>query len=291
MNGKYLSHLLFLVVSGLGALYLLAESVLQSFGKSICATEGCKVVAQYTRFGDLSMALLGLAMLALLAVLSARGLRSESPGRERLVDFLLIAALAGEGFFVGEQLFRLQALCVFCMSVFGIYAVLGLLRLAAGRREMLAGFGALAAVLSLFYLVLPTGGTALPLNTPLVLFYSADCKHCSEVRKEMEEQKIEAAHVLVKEHAATLRNLGITEVPTLLVNGRYEKTFLTGTDAIRRYLSSCRPAPAPPKAGGNPRRPATTSVRPSLAVPPGDPASLFSAPPDDGLCKEDKKCD
>jgi len=58
MNGKYLSSLLFLAISALSTLTLLVEAVLQLFGKSICATEGCKVVAQYTRFGDLTMVLL-----------------------------------------------------------------------------------------------------------------------------------------------------------------------------------------------------------------------------------------
>jgi uncharacterized membrane protein/glutaredoxin len=294
MNIRYLSQLLFLIVSGLGSLYLLAESVLQAFGKSICATEGCKVVAQYTRFGDLSMALLGLGMLTLLAVLAHAGLRSESPARDRWINFLLVASLAGEGFFVGEQLFRLHALCVFCMSVFGIYVALGVLRLLAGHREMLAGFGALAAVLSLFYLVLPAGGTALPKDVSLVLFYSPDCKHCSEVRKEMEELKIEAAHVLVQEHAATLKNLGITEVPTLLVNGRYERSFLTGTDAIRRYLASCRPASRAAAISPRPApsvKPAAGPGLPNIIAPLGGPAALFNPPPDDGLCKEDTKCD
>jgi glutaredoxin/uncharacterized membrane protein len=289
MNGRYLSHLLFLIVSVLGALYLLAESVLQSLGKSICATEGCKVVAQYARFGDLFMALLGLAMLTLLALLAYRGLKTESAGRERLIDLLLVAALAGEGFFVGEQLFRLKVLCVFCMSVFGIYVALGLLRLLAGRREMLAGFGALAAVLSLFSLVLPAGGTALPQDVPLVLFYSPDCRHCSEIKKEMEELKIEAAHVLVKDHAATLKNLGVSEVPTLFVNGRYERSFLTGTDAIRRYLASCRQAPAAPKARG-PAKHVPAPITPNIFAP-ASPDNLFSPPPNDGICKEDVKCD
>jgi len=291
MNGRYLSSLLFVIVSGLGSLYLLAESVLQAFGKSICATEGCKVVAQYTRFGDLSMALLGLGMLTLLALFAYRGLKGESPARDRWINFLLVASLAGEGFFVGEQLFRLHALCVFCMSVFGIYVALGVLRLLAGHREMLAGFGALAAVLSLFYLVLPTGGMALPTDAALVLFYSPDCKHCSEVRKELEELKIDAAHVLVKEHAATLKNLGITEVPTLFVNGRYERSFLTGTDAIRRYLATCRPASKAAASSAPSVKPAAAPGLPSSIAPLGGPAALFNPPPDDGLCKEDTKCD
>lgn len=288
MNARPLLSRLFVITASLAAVYLLAESVLQFFGRSICATEGCKVVAQFTRFGDLSMALLGFSMFSLLAFLAARGLRSADERRDRLIDILLITSLAGEGFFVGEQLFRLDALCVFCMSVFGIYVLLGVLRVLSGRTMVLAGFGALAAVMSLFYLILPAGGTALPLDQRHTLFYSADCKHCAEIKREIEAQQLEVLHVPVQDHAATLKNLGIDQVPTLFVNGPYEKFFLTGTDAIRRYLASCR-APLAPRRGAPEASPPASRL-PLFTIPPS-PDALFSPPPDDGLCKEDVKCE
>jgi len=295
MNGTYLSALLFLIAGILSSLYLLVEAVLQAFGRSICSTEGCKVVAQYTRFGDLTMVLLGLGTVAVITTLAARGMRSTSAGRDRVINFLLVASLAGEGFFVGYQLFRLNAVCIFCLSVFGIFVVLGALRVLAGHREVLAGFGALLAVLSLFYLVLPAGGTALPRDQKYILFYSADCKHCVEIRKQLEEQKIEVRHVEVKEYASLLKNLGIEGVPTLMVNGPAEKVFLTGADAIRRYFfPTSAPVPArkaKPDAG----------VRNRSAVAPAGPLDLFAPSttqnpifkplPDDGLCKENTKCD
>src|SRR5512137_1562042 len=101
MNGNYTAPRLFVLTSALSTLYLLLEVVLQSFGKSICATEGCKIVTQYTRFGDLTMVLLGLGTMAVIAVLAAQGTRSVSEVRDRIVNFLLVVSLAGEGFFVG----------------------------------------------------------------------------------------------------------------------------------------------------------------------------------------------
>jgi len=296
MNGKYLSTLLFLIVSALGSLFFLAEAVLQSFGTSICAAESCKVVSQYTRFGDLAMVLMGLGTLVLTAVLAAQEMRSTGERYVRTINFLIIVSLAGEGFFVGYQLFRLHAVCVFCMSVFGIFVALGILRILGGHREVFAGFGALLAVLSLFYLVLPAGGTALPLDQKYILFYSADCKHCSEIRKLLEENKVEVRHVEVKEYAPLLKNLGIEHVPTLMVNGPAEKIFLTGADAIRRhFLPPSSPGPArkvKPAAGAR----NNVAVRPTgplnLQFTPSDTQNpIFNPLPDDGLCKENIKCD
>ena len=293
MNGTSLSALLFLITGALSALYLLLEAVLQAFGKSICLTEGCKVVAQSTRFGDLTMVLLGLGTVVLVTVLAARGMRTASTGRDRVVNFLLITSLAGEGFFVGYQLFRLNAVCIFCLSVFGIFVVLGALRVLAGHREVLAGFGALLAVLSLFYLVLPSGGTALPLDQQYVLFYSPDCKHCTEIRKELEAGGIAFRHVEVKDYAATLKSLGIEHVPTMLVNGPQEKHFLTGVEVIRRHLlpaAAPKPAkkqrPATPSGKGDTGQPAG---RFDLFAPGANPA--FDPLPDAGLCKENVKCE
>jgi glutaredoxin-related protein/uncharacterized membrane protein len=299
MNGNYLSSLAFLIVGIISSLYFLLEAVLQLFGKSICPTEGCKIVSQYTRFGDLTMVLLGLGTVAVISALAAKGMRSVSETRDRIINFLLVVSLAGEGFFVGYQLFRLHAICIFCLSVFGIFVVLGILRVLAGHREVLAGFGALAAILTLFYLILPTGGTALPLDQKYILFYSPDCKHCAEIRKELEANKIEFKHVEVKEYAPFLKNLGIEHVPTLLVNGKYEKYFLTGIDAIRNHLF-CKPGSAPAgkavkKISAAAREKKNTSAAPAgqlnLFAPSATPNSIFNPLPDEGLCKEDVKCD
>ena len=52
-------------------LFVLTETIMQFFGKSICFTEGCKVVSQQVRYGEISILLIGLATFALLALFSA----------------------------------------------------------------------------------------------------------------------------------------------------------------------------------------------------------------------------
>jgi glutaredoxin len=260
-------------------------------------------VAQQTRFGDVSIVFLGLAVLALLSVLAAQSLRRPSEPRQNFMDLVLSAALAGEGFFTGYQVFWIQTLCVFCLSVLGIMTALGVLRLLDGRRAVLAGFASFAVLLGFSYLILPpAGGVTLPSEQQMVLFYTPDCKHCAEIKEEIAKNKLDVAPVLVKEYSATLKNLGIEHVPTLFVNGPYEKLLLTGKDAIRRYLASCRPGRTEPeKAAAKPaakRAERKDPTPPAKDLPPlqfftplGSPNQLLSPVPDEGLCKEEQKCD
>lgn len=294
-KGKERYPRLFFGVAALGALYLAVEAVFQLFGSSICAAAGCKVVSQNTRFGDLSIVVLGLAMLGSLAILSRPGAAFSGGGQSRLTTIILIAALAGEGFFTGYQLFHIRTVCVFCVSVLGIVSVLALLRLLAGDRDVAAGFAAFGVVLAFLYLILPAGGRPLPPDGKLTLFYSPDCKHCAEIRRELEEQGIETAHTEVREYAGFLKGMGIEHVPTLYVNGPYEKIFLTGTEAIRRYLlcdAGQKPgAAAAPKRGKTAPK-ASGGAPENILAPLGAPDLILNPPQEDtGLCREEQKCD
>jgi uncharacterized membrane protein len=300
-NPKHLFEKLFLAVSSLAALFVLTEIIMQAFGKSICFSEGCRLTAQYTRFGDLSILLIGFAAFATMAALSflARFYYSTSLAN-RLLNLVLVVALTGEGFFMGYLMFRIQTVCVFCLIVFGCMVTLGILRILSGQREVIAGFAALTAVFSLLYLVLPVGITVnLPAENRLILFYSKDCRHCTEVIKEFEEKKIAVAHLPVNEYANFLKSMGIDHVPTLLVNDPNQKVFLTGKEAILRYLLACTTSNKD-ASGAGPKPPA--AKRKEAPVAKGQPLipDIFSQPglltvpdsaaADDGMCKEDQIC-
>jgi uncharacterized membrane protein len=274
---------IFLGVSVLGSLFVLTEAAFKSFGSSICATEGCRVIAESARFGDIPILLAGLAAFSLLAALSAINLSGHKPGLERAVDLLLVISLAAEGFFTGYQAFSVSTACIFCLTVFAFLVVLGLLRLAAGKKELIAGFGSLLAVFSLFYLV-PTQRSIAPLpdNEKLVLFYSRECKHCSDVIRQFEEDKVAALHVPVEAHSGILKSIGIEHVPTLLVNNGAEKTFFTGREAIQRYLSSRISA-------NDAKRNKTGNINDLF----GPLNTSFQSPvhvPEEGVCKEASPC-
>jgi hypothetical protein len=173
-----------------------------------------------------------------------------------------------------------------------------MIRLIAGQTDLLAGFGALVAVFCLQYLILPAGiPVNLPANERLILFYSKDCKHCAELLTELEEKKISAAHLLVTEYAGFLKDMGIDSVPTLMVNDKYQKVFLTGKEAIDRYLIACT---VPKKSEVKPKQKPKARMK---AVDPfpdkGTVIDIFNQPAlftvptpstDDGMCRQDEIC-
>lgn len=290
----------FLIGSALATLLVLVELVLHFYGKSICELQGCKVVAHQLRFGDYSLLIMGLLFFATLTILSVGSGSRRQGWAEGLINPLLIIALASEGYFVGYQVFAVHTLCVFCLVIFGCIVTLGVLRLLAGERALWVGFGCWLAVFSMFYLVLPATTTVtLPTQEPLILFYSKECKHCAEIRKELAEKKITVVHLEIGGYAGYLKSMGIENVPTLLVNERYHKEFLTGTEEIRRYLArreqgnqnaigSSEVVPPSPEAPAELFNPAAAFPQPGLLPQPALPA--VSTPSDDGMCKQETPC-
>jgi uncharacterized membrane protein len=299
MERKQAAKNIFLAVGALATVFVLTEIIMQSFGRSICFSEGCKLTAQYARFGDISILLGGFAVFFSLTALAFLNRKAGRPGIERLINLILIVALTGEGFFMGYLAFRIHTLCIFCVIIFGFMITLGVFRALSGERDVLAGFAALAAVFVMHYVILPAGVTVnLPEKNRLLLFYSNDCRHCAEIMRELEEKKISVAHLPVSQYGRYLKSVGIDSIPTLMVNDPNEKVFLTGESAIRRYLVACQDSGKPAAGTGQkakergkapaPAQSTGTTIdifnQPSLLLSPNQPATAG------GLCKEDQIC-
>ncbi len=284
---------------GLGAaasVFVAIEIILQLFGTSICPTGGCKIVSGHVRYGDLSILFIGLATFLSLTVLAGMHKAAASPSLDSIIDAILILSLASEGYFTGYQAFGVKTPCLFCLVIFSLVVVLGVLRLAAGRKEPVVGFFAFAAVFGMVYLVPPAASTVtLPQGARLVLFYSKDCKHCAEVIKEIEDKNIVVTHLEVSGYADFLNSVGVERVPTLLVNDPYQKIFLTGKDEIDRYLQACTAVEKPAKSG--------QAKAVGKTIPPAGPSGatvdifnqtdILTAPAatsDEGMCKQDEIC-
>jgi len=283
---------IFLLLSSLGALFVLAEIVMQSLGKSICFTEGCKIIARQARFGDISILLLGLGLFVLFAVLSIMSLHREKPALERSINILLIASLAVEGFLTGYQLFAINTTCLFCLIVFSLIVVLAVIRLLAGEKKIVAGFAALAAVFLLFYLILPAGGVSasLPANERLVLFTSKDCKYCAAVKSEIQRTDLAVSYVEVDGFYSVLKGIGIDSVPTFVVNDPQQKLFLVGETAIRQYLLDCTKKKT---AAGSASKKKLEKNRPAGELPVFTPPNILTGPVStqpEGICKEEQPC-
>jgi len=291
---------IFLAVSVLATIFVLTEIIMQSFGKSICQTEGCKVVAQYVRYGDISILLIGLVTFSFLALLSFRELYLNKPGAGPFINLVLIVSLACEGFFTGYQAFSIHTPCLFCLIIFAFIGVLSIIRLLAGEREIIAGLLSLAAVFSMLYLVLPAGApVSLPTSDRVVLFFSKDCKHCTEVIRHLAEKKIEVKHLDVKGYSAFLKSMGIDTVPTIMVNALNQRLFLSGKDAILNYLCRCSPSGDACDDIGKSTRSDGTAPTVVSSQGTGTAIDIFNQPSflngpvssdEDGMCKQDEVC-
>ncbi len=298
MNRKQVGTAFFFILSLLGSLYLLVEAGLQVLGRSLCVSEGCGLAGRITRFGDLSMIVLGFIAFGWLALMSGFNLRRPKRGLDSAINLALITALAAEGFFVGYQVFWLPEKCLFCLSVLGIVLILGLLRLLSDWKAAVAGFTGFAVVLCCVGLVLPARAPTLPLDTKMILFYSEDCRHCLELKKEIAQKKLEVKPMLVKGYTTTLRSLGVDRVPTLWVNSQYQKIILTGKEAIRAYLAACSPSEMSPPSRSDTHSlkkgiPAKSRISESESplLPLGTPNPLFNSSQEEGICQENRKCD
>lgn len=234
-----LSRTLFPLVSFAGLIFVSAELIMQLYNSSLCGTEGCKIVTNSARYGDITMLLPGIAVFLILTLLSEINLSLHEKRLDSLVNFTLIAALLAEGFFVGYQAFRVHTPCVFCLAVFAVFAVLSIMRIIGGHTGVFSGFAGFVVIFSLFYLVLPAASNCNCIrNNQLVLFYSENCPHCKTIKSLCKDCDLQINEFPAEEHSRFLKNMNIDEVPVLFINGEAEKRILIGEVKIQEYLSN-----------------------------------------------------
>lgn len=233
--------ILFFILSIAGTLVVLMEIAMNLWRTSLCTSEGCKTVAKYARYGDISLLIPGALVFLLLAILSRPGSFRWGRYTDKLITTILCAAIASEGFLVGYQAFRVYAPCWFCLSVFALFVLLGVIWLASGRWETITGFAGFAVVFACFYLILPTVTSSESLGdhidkNQLTLFYSSTCATCEEIEHLCKSCDIIVNKVDADEHFDLLEGMHIYEIPVLFVNDSDEKRVLIGKTKIKEFL-------------------------------------------------------
>ncbi len=217
-----------IVLYGAGLVITLSEFFLKFSGKSLCKTEGCRIVESFVTGGDVVLLISGLALFSMLLFLA---IIKKFPIFHSVI---LITALSVEGYLLGFQSFIVREFCLFCLVIFGILFVSAIIKLLHGRKEIAFAFVSFASVFFIIYLVNPKINE-FP-SSQYVLIYSKDCPHCKEVIQYCRQMSIDVHALEAKEISGTLKSLKINSVPVLFCNEGKEKKFIIGVDNIKEYL-------------------------------------------------------
>lgn len=259
-----------------GGLLAAAQTLLIVFqGDILCLNEGCKIVEKLTTVPPIVFNVAGtLYFLTVFLALwrSAGGVTVWLA----LARLLLLVGMTIEGVLIGFQYYVAEAFCSYCLIVFSIIALLNILM---GWRQILVAAAVFSAVLLAFSSLHFTPqseaqGMALDKGVygrlereqsknELYLFFSSTCPHCEDVIATLDSSFtcslnfnpidiLDSAPLpgltMSSEYAPAinrgfLKNLGITEIPALVMKGDGEIRILKGKQLIGEYLDdACRQA-------------------------------------------------
>lgn len=241
--------------------------------KGLCFNDGCEIVDSMTNVSPLFFNIAGFFYFQALFWLFWRG-RNGLEYWHKLARLLLLAGLAAEAVLVFFQHTIATVFCSYCLVV---GAVIVILNLCCGLRQLLRGVVISSAVLTACYSLqfdhpAKAGGTSLDSgsmamlsgkkeNGRLYLFFSASCSHCEKVIEDIGSdtmctvrfnpiEKIEKFAVREailftdydpKVNRAFLQGLAINEVPLLVAKDEEQILVLKGEKRIREYLQkTCR---------------------------------------------------
>jgi hypothetical protein len=251
-----------LVLTGLQTWFLYTEQ------NTLCFNEGCEIVDSLTRVPPLYFNIVGFVFFLIICFGLLRA-RKGSDLWQRFVGLLLLAALAAEAALLSFQLGVTQALCSYCLIIFGIVVLVNFFM---GIKQIFRGIVIFSAVMigfaSLDFKTAATSTGSLDTGTisrlsvdkserQLYLFFSSSCKYCENIIEQLKEENscnlnfnpIESidsftfkgatrtSSYLPEINKKYLHILGIEEIPVLLVKEQSGWTTLLGGQAISEYLS------------------------------------------------------
>ena len=263
------------IIAFLASLFTAAQVYfLYTGGKTLCFNNGCDIVESMTMFSPLQFNIAGFIYFQALFWFLLWG-RNGSENWHKLAGLLLLAGLGAEAVLVFFQYSIAGVFCSYCLVIF---ALIVLLNLFCGLKQMFRGAVLFSAVIiacfSLQFKAGATSGVSLDSGSLAevegngedvrhYLFFSATCGHCEQVIEFLAEENscavrfnpIETIENFQFAGAAYsksyvpevnfnfLKSLSITEVPVLVVMNHQEMRVLKGGQRIEQYLGeNCRKA-------------------------------------------------
>ncbi len=236
---------LFMALLSLGGfVFCSAEVILSTMGRTLCHSETCQIVENFSRLSRPLMAILA-ALFFLVQSLGALALWRSRTAYLPFLVFLASMGLGVEAILLTRQFLDYHIHCPFCLIVAGLVFLSAVPILLVCKR--FAVFGVLLGLLLASFLaplpIVPLSQAAVkhvyrgsPTET-LFLIYSEDCPHCHEVLSYCETMEDLDLFLCPKEKTwPFLRMLGISGVPVMVVNHNGEKQILVGSGLILSYL-------------------------------------------------------
>ncbi|WP_025270080.1 hypothetical protein [Hippea sp. KM1] len=203
------------------------------FNYTICHSSGCLLVARHVRFGEIVMLFIGEAFFLILLIVSF--VKNEKT-KGLLLDAMLIAALACEGFLVGYQLFWIGDICYFCFGVFITIIILSLIRIQQSLR-ITAGFLSFLALLMMLWMVKPNQQLPILPKEDKILIYSSHCPHCMRLIKTLNLSNLKIKMIEASKLSNILKSLNINEVPVLIEREKDGLSITIGDKPIEEKLN------------------------------------------------------
>lgn len=239
-----------------GTCLTITQWCLELSGTSLCPTAGCAIASENAYSNAIYLA--GVLFFIALSVVVYKE-------HQQWTSTILTCALAIETIFIADQIWLLEHICLFCVSVCVLIIVIAILvdlpqqswtlivtidcaiiiGLALISPSILAG----KQSLSLQNGVTMTLPSIKKEDKSLYLIYSDNCQHC--------QQTLEAIRVCTQMgdlpqvnlnnvgdlcNRRVLSALGITSVPVLCVTGDNQTSFIEGADKITEYISTVKPS-------------------------------------------------
>jgi hypothetical protein len=262
------------IISFLAGLLTAIQAVLLYTGaKGLCFNDACAIVDSMTNIPPIFFNIGGFLFFLTLFWLFLLG-RKGSEYWHKFARLLLLSGLTAEAVLVFFQHSIARVFCSYCLVIF---AIIVLLNLCCGLRQLVRGVALFTAVLaacfSLQFVPSSSGrGASLDLGSMatingkkdgvrLYLFFSASCRHCEKVIEALSTnnscgvrfnpiEKIEKftipTAVMVADYdpqinRSLLQSLSINEVPVLLAKDLDEVLVIKGEKHIQEYLEkNCR---------------------------------------------------
>ncbi len=270
------------VLSLLGFLFVFFEITLRLQGKTLCHSTGCKLATSLTG-NDFLILCIGALFFVLLAILFFFINRQPST-IYYFIELCLLDALAVEGYLVGLQTFVLHTFCHFCLTCFGFVLLIALFYALAYKKGhfFVLGVSLFCALWAISYLVSPAyavrgkpkwpppaklvraqghyqGGMKVSSGIKWFLFVSEDCPHCKRVLnyilkgpvvKQLNQGGIDLFVCEAERCKEFLEDIGISEVPVLLIDEGVKKTIFVGDACIMSEINKLVMEQIRPKQGG-----------------------------------------